>query len=278
MSKIKSYLIILLGVVITAFAVSVFYIPNKIVTGGVSGLSTILYHKFGISAGLSFALINFILLVIGLKFLGRKFVYKTLICVGLLSILVELFTYIPPITDDIFLSAVFGSILYGFGIGLALSQGSSTGGSDIIGRLAQYKFPHIQIGKLLLAVDAIVILLSLIAFKTINLALYGILALIISSFSVDWLISKLNISRLAFVITQNGMEISKYLVSTSPRGVTIFNVTGAYKMENKTMLMCALKESEMPEFQKKILMFDKDAFIIYSESQQIIGNGFYLYK
>jgi len=127
-------------------------------------------------------------------------------------------------------------------------------------------------------IDAVVIFASLIVFKTVDLTLYGIMALFLSTFAIDWLIRKLNISKLAFVITQHGEEISKMLVSTSPRGVTIFDVKGAYSLEEKNVLMCALKENELPSFQRKILNIDKEAFIIFSESQQIVGNGFRVYR
>ena len=115
-------------------------------------------------------------------------------------------------------------------------------------------------------------------FKDTELVLFGIFSLFFSTFCVDWLIRKLNISKIAFVITDKGEEISKYLVSTSPRGVTIIKAIGAYSEEKKKMLFCALKENEVPSFQKKILSIDNEAFIVYSESQQIMGNGFYIYR
>ena len=99
----------------------------------------------------------------------------------------------------------------------------------------------------------------------------------VSSYSIDFIISKLNLSRIAFVITDKGEEISKTLVSTSPRVVTLINAKGVYTDSEKNMLFCALKESEIPEFQRKILGKDEHAFIIYSESQQIVGKGFYIY-
>ena len=274
---IKQYSIILIGVIMTAFAISVFYTPNKIVSGGVSGLSTILYHVFNIQPGLSFAVINIILVLIALKTLGKKFVVNSLIGAGLLSVFVQIFTYIPPITDNIFLASFFGAIFYGIGIGLTLVQGASTGGTDILSRLIQALFPHIKIGKLLLGVDAAVIVISLLTFKTVELALFGIIALMVSTYAIDWLIRRLNISKLAFIVTDKGEEISKLLVSTAPRGVTIIDVKGAYTMDKKTMLVCALKENEISEFQRKITETDKNSFIIYSESQQIVGNGFYVY-
>lgn len=127
-------------------------------------------------------------------------------------------------------------------------------------------------------VDATVILCSLLVFRTLNLALYGIIALSVSSFSINMLISKLNVSKLAFVVTEKGVDISKELVANSPRGITIIDSVGAYTMDKKKVLMCALKENEINNFQEEILRMDDAAFIIFSESQQIVGNGFRVYK
>ena len=137
MDKLRKYFIIIFGTMIVAFAVSVFYTPNKIVGGGVSGVATILYHTIGVAPGLSFALINIALLMIAAGILGKMFVADTILGVTLLSIFVQIFSYIPPITDDIFLASIFGTVLYGLGIGLVLTQGASTGGTDILGRLFQ---------------------------------------------------------------------------------------------------------------------------------------------
>ena len=276
--KIKKYATILIGLIITAYAISTLYLPNKVVSGGVSGVSTILYHQLGIQPGLSFAVINIVLLLIALKFIGKDFVLHSLLGAGLISVLVEVFSYLPPLTTNVFLATVFGSVLYGFGIGLTLIEGASSGGTDILGRLLQCVFPHIKIGRLLLVVDLVVILTALIIFKQVDLTLYGIIALFLSTFSIDLLISKLNVSKLAFVVTDQGDDIAHMLISTSPRGVTIIDAVGAYTMENKKVLMCALKDSEVIDFQKKILDVDDEAFIIYSESQQIVGNGFYVYR
>jgi uncharacterized membrane-anchored protein YitT (DUF2179 family) len=147
-----------------------------------------------------------------------------------------------------------------------------------LGRLLQALFPYIKIGKLLMIIDGIVIAVSLVLFRQIDLALYGIIALFIATAAIDWLIQSLNISKLAFIVSDKGVEIAKKLTSESPRGVTIIDAIGGYTMENKKVLMCALKENEMQEFQRRILEMDSTAFIIFSESQQIIGNGFRVYK
>lgn len=278
MNKFKKYCIITFGAMIAGFAVGVFYTPNKIIGGGISGVATILYHTLGIAPGLSFAVINIVLLLIAAGVLGKAFVADTLLGSALMSLFVQLSTYIPPITDDVFLATIYGSVLYGLGLGLAFTQGASTGGTDILGRLFQKIKPHIKIGTMLLIVDFFVIFSSLIVFKQFRLALYGIIALYLSSFTINYLIRKLNISKLAFVVTDKGIELTKKLVSTSPRGVTLIDAKGGYTMTDKHLLLCALKENEVHTFQQKILDIDPGAFIIFSESSQIVGNGFALYK
>lgn len=276
--KIKSYVLIICGTAITAMAISLFFVPNKIVNGGASGLATVIYYTLGLKPSLANALINAVLLFMALLCFGWKFITKTIFSIASLTILIEVFSYIPPITDNMILATIFGAVLYGTGIGIVLSQGSTTGGTDILGRLIQHKFPQWKIGKILLGVDLFVIFLSFVTFRTTEAVLYGIIALVISTTSIDSLMKGLNISKLAFVITDKGGEISRFLIGTSPRGVTLVDVTGVYRNSPKQMLICALKESELPEFQRKILEKDESAFIIYSESQQIVGNGFYIYK
>jgi len=278
MSKIKSLLFTVFGTMLTGFGIGVFLTPNKIVGGGVSGLSTILYHTLSIPPGISFYAINIIFLLIGFKILGKEFTIKTLIGTTLLSIFVQVFTYMPFYTENILVAALFGAVFYGAGIGIGFVAGASTGGTDILGRLIQHKFRTVPIGKLLLLVDGLIIVVSLIIFKNIELSLIGVMALFIQSYVIDFVIGQFNVSRIAFVITDKGDEISHKLVSTSPRGTTIIDVIGAYTGEPKKMLFCALKEGESDVFQQKILEIDPTAFIVFAESQRIKGNGFYLYK
>jgi len=278
LKKSKSLLLTILGTMITGLGIGMFLTPNKIVGGGASGLSTILYHTIGVPPGVSFFAINILFLVVGLKVLGKDFIFKTLLGASLLSAFVQVFSYFPIYTENLILATIFGGVLYGLGIGMSFAAGASTGGTDIIGRLIQVKFSFIPIGKMLLFIDGIIILVSLMIFKNVELTLYGIISLFIQSYSIDFIIGKLNVSRLAFVITDKGEEISKKLVSTSPRGVTLIDAMGAYTDTKKQMLFCALKESEAEEFQNKILSIDETAFIVFSESQRIKGNGFYLYK
>lgn len=274
----KGFLITILGTFLTGMGIGLFLTPNKIVGGGVSGLSTILYHTVKIPPGISFFVINGLFLLIGLKSLGKDFTIKTLLDTTSLSVFVQLFSMFPIYTENPMVATVFGGVLYGLGIGICFAFGASTGGTDILGRMVQKKFSHIPIGKMLLTIDGLIILTSLIFFKNIELTLYGFISLYISSCSIDFVIGRLNVSKIAFVITDKGAEISQKLVSTSPRGVTLIDVKGAYTETDKKMLFCALKDNEIDAFQNKIMHIDEAAFIVFAESQGIKGNGFLFYK
>jgi len=276
-NTVKNYILALFGIALTAFGYSMFYLPPKIVSGGVTGLSTIIYHALSISPALSYAVINLFLLLISFKVLGKRFIINTLVGAGLMSFFTELFSHIPTFVDDVVLCSIFGAVFYGFGVGLALVYGFSTGGTDILARFIQHFYPHAQVGTLLLVVDGAVIILGVFVIGEVTLSLYGIISLFISSFAVNYLIRRLNVSKLAFVITSKGEECARSLVSATPRGVTVINGKGAYTNESRTVLISALKEKEIPKFQNILTDIDPDIFIIYSQSEQIFGNGFYIY-
>lgn len=278
MKKILDYLIIVFGLALIGFAVSVLIAPTNIVQGGISGFAVVMNHVTNLPISLINLITNVILIIIGIKILGKRFIITTLACVFLLSFFIEIFSYVPPITDNKLLVAVFGGLLYGTGIGLTLLKGSSSGGTDIMGRIFQYFFPYLSIGKLLMIIDGLIILFGYVVFRDVELILYGIITLCVSTFSIDYLIKSMNVSKIIFIITDKGDEITEKLISTSGRGVTKISVEGAYTKTNKTMLMCAIKEREIPEFQKKVEAIDEASFMIFCESQQIVGNGFYIYK
>ena len=277
MRKIKSLSIVLFGSSLTALGVSLFYIPNRIVTGGVSGISAILY-TVGIPPGAVYFVINTLLVLISLKVLGKRFAMRSALSTITLSILVQFFSEFPPITNNLFIASFFGSMISGFGTALTFSESFNTGGSDIVGRLIQKKVPYFPIGRLLLIIDGIIISVSLIIFKNTELALYGIFGLIISSIVIDYFMGRLNSSKLALVVTDKGEEISNAIIANSRRGVTVLDAKGAYSKNSKNLLVCAIKNKQMPDFHKMIRAADENAFIIFLKSEKVFGLGFYVYE
>ena len=277
MRKLKSISVVILGTSLTAFGVSLFYIPNRIVTGGVSGISAILY-TLGIPPGIVYFSINILLVLISFKVLGKRFALHSALSTVALSVLVQFFSEFPPLSDNLFIASFFGSLISGFGTALTFSENFNTGGSDIIGRLIQKKVPYFPIGRLLLIIDGVIISISLVIFKNTELALYGIFGLIVSSIVIDYFMDRLNSSKLALVVTEKGEEISAAIIANSRRGVTILDAKGAYSKSGKKLLVCAIKNRQMPDFHKMIRTADKNAFIIFLKSEKIFGSGFYVYK
>ena len=151
MSKTKQILLMLAGTFLVAAANTLFFAPNKSVCGGVGGISTILLHIFNVPLSISYALINIILLVLGLRILGKEFIIRTLIGTALMSGFTELLAHTPLVTENAMLAAVFGGLAYGVRLGIIFVIGATTGGTDILGRLLQIKYPHLSIGVITLA-------------------------------------------------------------------------------------------------------------------------------
>ena len=177
MKKTKSIFAIILGTMLTGFAISVFLTPNKIVGGGVSGIATILFHTLHIPTGLSNIILNLLLLILGLGLLGKKFILKTLAGAGLISLFIQLFSYIPFETENTMLATLIGGALYGLGIGIAFAAQAYTGGTDILGRMIQKTLPTLPIGKVLLVVDGIIIFVSFIVFRQMSRKYQSVLML-----------------------------------------------------------------------------------------------------
>ncbi len=275
---VKNYIVMTVGVMLASVGISLFYVPCKVVSGGATGIATILYHTLNIPADISLTAINVLLFLLCLVVLGKQAVTSSLYGTLMVSVFTRVFSYVPQPTENILLAALFGGAFFGCGVGIVFSVGGTTGGTDIVGRLLQHKFKEAPIGKLMLVADGLIILSSFIVFNDTDLLLAGILALVVSSFAIDTVIARMNASKNVFVITDKGEEIAKTLVSSSKRGVTLLNAKGAYTDTAKNLLFCVMKENDLINFKKVVLQIDPDAFIVFCEAQKIIGNGFRLYK
>ncbi len=274
----RKWLMLIVGTFLTAAGTSLFFTPAKIVCGGVSGMSTILYHFANIPIGFSYAVINGILLLLGIKILGKEFIIKTVIGTGLMSGFMELLTLVPTPTDNGVLAALFGGLLYGVGLGLTFIAGGSTGGTDILGRIIQYFWPAMEIGKVLAIIDGVIIALSLFVFRQMDLVLLGILGVFIQTIAIDSLIDRMNVSEISFIVTEKGGEIAQMLLNKFERGVTVMQGKGAYTDRDKQILMCVMNKEESAKFQDMIKEIDAQAFVIFSESKSVLGNGFHIYR
>ena len=278
MTKFRDITFLTAGCFLAAVGISNFYLPGKVVTGGAGGLATLLYYLFKIPAGVSIFGFSMIFLLFGLKILGKEFVIKSIIGTVLISVMTELTAHFGAITDSAALSAIFGALFYGIGSGLVFISGYNTGGTDILGRIVQYKLPHVSIGGLLMIINGIIILISFKTFNDVNLMLLGVLALIVSNMTIDKVVSAFNDSKLAFIISDTGNELTEMILNSFGRGVTILNGSGGFTHNDKNVLLCAISGNQLDRLKQSINEIDKAAFIVFVDTKAVSGNGFCIYK
>lgn len=269
-----------LGSVVFALSVSLFMDPYDIVPGGVTGIAMLLHTKLDvIPLGTMALLLNVPLLLLAWFFLGHRFLLYTIYGTVVSSVLIDLTArWLPPVQTETILAGVAGGVLMGIGLGLVFSRGATTGGSDIIARLLKLVFPHINIGRLMLAFDGLIVLASMAVFGNINVGLYSGIALFISSRGMDALLYGLNIERMAYVISDKCDEIVREIDAQLGRGATLLHAEGAYRRQSSHVILCAFKRQQIAQLKHLVKVIDPDAFLIVAEAHEVLGEGFKDYE
>jgi len=262
------------GTFLYAAAINLFYIPNGILTGGVTGIAIVAGHLTGLSVGALVLALNIPLFIAGYKYIGRQFFFTSAICTGLLSLFIDLAKFLPPFTDDILLSAIYGGVLGGAGLGLVYLCGSTTGGTDIMVRLLRRKFAHLPMGRLILALDAVIIISGIFVFGDINKALYSMIAIFVLSSTVDLLIHGSDKGNLIYIITKKHAEVAAQINQSMERGATLLYGQGAYSGEDNKVVITVIKPQQIGQLKAILKSVDPSAFYIVSDAQEIIGEGF----
>lgn len=297
--ELKAYLIITLGLLLYTLGWIVFLIPNNMVGGGVTGISAILLYAFNIPVGVSFFVINLILLLIALKVLGKGFGMKTVYAIIIASVFYEV---VPPLIPDVFiqeiaisngklLCAIFGGVCAGLGIGISFSQGGSTGGTDIVA-LMIVKYKNISAGRVILLLDIFIIASSLLLppneildangavigvetwgqrFATI---LYGYILIGACSYSVDMFISGTKQSSQIFIFSKKYAELADAITTQTGRGVTLIEGQGWYTKQQSKIVMVIMRKDDMSLLYRMVREIDRDAFLSVGNVSGVYGKGF----
>lgn len=274
--NVKNFVKMTAGCIILSLSVYLFEIPNNFSTGGVSGLGVILAKITPISAPVWIWGLNLLLLIVGFAVLGKGFGAKTIYCSMLYSAMTYALGFImplsAPITDETLLELIYSVILSSIACALIFHADASSGGTDILALIIK-KYTPIDVGKAVLTVDFAVAVGAFAVFgvKTGMFSLAGLLA---KAFVVDMVIDNLNACKYFVVITEKGNEISKYIMTSLERGVTVGDVFGAYTESKKSMIHAVCGRFEAPKLRKKIKTIDPNAFIIITTSSEILGSGF----
>lgn len=266
---------ILVGSALVAMGLVLFTIPNDIAPGGVSGLATALSFISPIRVGAWTLIINLPILLIAWWKLGLKPISKTILSTVLLSVLIDWFAQIvPPYTNNPLLAAVLGGVLLGAGIGLVFIRGASTGGTDLVSLLLNRSFPNISVGKLLMLVDAAVVIFAVFVFRNIDVALYSIVTLFVTSKTVDSIMQGVDYAKVIYVVTDHGDAINERLKTASDCGVTMLNATGGYTGNQKHLLMLVVRRSSFFQTLSEVKAVDPAAFLYVTNATEVHGEGF----
>lgn len=264
----------LLGAFIIAIAVSLFLLPNELSSGGFSGIATILYYLFNFPVGTTIIILNAPLFIFATLKIGKRFLLKSLLGTISLSVFIDILEKITPITNDKILACVYGGILTGLGTALILRAHSSTGGSDLAGNIIKEYKPMARTGNLIMIIDAAIVILNVIFLKKVEIALYSAITIYLMGKVIDIIFEGIYFTKLVFIISDKSEEISKIIVNNIKRGVTGVYGKGIYTEENKLVLMCAIGRRELAELKSYIKEIDPNAFLIITNSREVLGTGF----
>ena len=290
---LKEYLLVTLGVVAYALGWTIFLLPNNLIGGGVSGFASILFYATGLPMGVTYFVINVLLLIIGTKILGTGFGGKTIYAIFMTSLMLSLMPKVIPadfihefaLSNGKLICTFLGGIVAGVGIGLSISQGGSTGGTDIVA-LVWCKFYPASPGRVILSIDVAIILSSLcfpsytdtgelLPFtEKLVVIVYGLIQVTVSGYAIDLYLSGSKQSVQAFIFTKKVDEMADAIVFDMKRGVTVIPSKGWFSKEDRQVLMVVTRKTDLNLLLRYVKNIDPDAFLSVSSVMGVYGKGF----
>lgn len=266
----------IIGTFIYNTGVFCFVDAAHVAPGGMSGVSIMLNYLYRFPIGTTTLLLNIPVLILGWIYLGRRMVYKTMRTLVISTILMDtvISQFIPQYSGDRLISCIFGGALMGAGLTIVFMRGSTTGGTDILSNLVKRKYPQIPIGRAILFIDCVIISISILVFADVEAGLYGLISLFCCTKIIDSLLYGLDRSSSVMIISPEYEQIADKIMNTFGRGVTCLRASGAYTKNEKTVLLCVCRRQEYFKMKSLVYKIDKNAFVIVSEVNEVIGEGF----
>ena len=279
-------LYILAGGVCYGVAIAMFSAPNNIAPGGVTGIATLLNYisihwsfPFEIPIGVATIVMNVPLLIAAWTVLGRRLAIRTLWGILVSSVLVDA---MDPYLNTLYsgdkanpiLVCIFGGVILGFAVGLIMRRGGTTGGSEIISRLLEKKFPHMSVGNLIMVVDAVVIAISALVYGHLENAMYAVVFVYISSNIIDRVVYGGRSGKMVLIMTKKQPEVTEAIMSEVNRGCTLLKAQGGYSGTEQKMILCTLRRDELFHLRQVTFKIDPDAFVMVLSTDEVRGLGF----
>lgn len=272
----KNMALLLAGALIYGVGTHAFVEPAHIAPGGALGIALMVNHFVELPIGMVTLAINIPLLVLAWFSLSHRFAVSTAFATAVCSFILDFAVapICPVYTGDRILCSLYGGILSGAGMGLIFMAGMTTGGSDILGYVLQKKRPQLSIGRALMAVDGVILLMSIYVFGNIDAALFGLVSLFATTKVIDSVIYGGDASTMATVVTRKPQEIARRVIADLDRSATLIPATGAYSGKNTSVLLCTVRKSQFQRLRRIVYEADPGAFLMAAEASEVLGDGF----
>lgn len=276
-SKLKNFSLLTISTLIMAVGIYFFKFTNNFTFGGITGIAVLVAKFLPISASDFSFVVNILLLIIGWIVLGKSFAektaYSTILLSVSLSLLERIYPMSHPLTNEPLLELIFAILLPALGSSILFNIGASSGGTDVIAMILK-KYTSVDIGKGLMISDLIFTLAGFLVFN-VKTGLYSLFGLIMRSALIDNFIESFNRSKYFHVVTSNATCICDFIQNDLQRGATIVNATGAFTGDDKYIILTVLSPSQAVKLRNFIKEHDPKAFLLVSNTSEIIGKGFH---
>lgn len=272
--KIRNLLQIAVASLVYAAGISLFLDPNELAPGGITGIAVILNRLVHIETGTLYFLLNLPVLLLGVWKFGVYFIAKTAYAILLISAFTNLLTPIGALTTDLLLSGAVGGVLTAIGVGLIFKAGATTGGTDIIVKILRQKYRHLKTGFLFLCMDVVIVSISGLVFRDLNVAFYALATVIISGKALDYVLYGGDEARMFYIITEASEQIGTRLMQELEVGVTYLQGRGGWTGSEKQVVFCVVQKRLGPQVEEIVKVEDADAFMIVTSANEIYGEGY----
>ena len=273
---VREWMLIVLGAACYAVGYCFFFYPNSVVPGGVTGISTIINFLTGAPVGVLSIVLNIPLFAFAWKHFGLRFMLMSGAGMALTYVFIDSFNLLEfAATGDPLLACTIGAALNGTGLGLVYRSGATTGGTDIIAKVLRQKYPYINFGTFIMALNIVIISVYALIFRRLDAAFYAVIAMFVVSRAIDTVLYGLDTSKVCYLISADkSEEIDQAITSTMHRGVTKMHGQGGYTGVERVVLMCVIKKRQITDLRKIVKAIDPKAFFIVTDAKDVFGNGF----
>lgn len=272
--EIKNLLVVAAAAVIYAVGLSLFLDPNELAPGGITGISVILSRLVNVETGTLYFLLNVPIILLGIWKFGLRFIAKTAYAIVLVSAFTNLFSSYGALTSDPLIAAIAGGILIAAGVGLIFKAGATTGGTDIIIKILRLKYRHLKTGFLFLCTDIIIVTISALVFRDLEIAFYALLSVIVSGKALDYVLYGGDEAKMLFIITAEPKKIGERLMQELDVGVTYLHGEGGWTGNDKKVVFTMVPNRLGAEVQDIVKQEDPAAFLVVTSANEIYGEGY----